>query len=49
MLILDDGEAVFEPSFILEGLEAKHPAAPLLPADVDGRLAARRLGKDRGV
>lgn len=43
VLILDDGEAVFESSFILEWLEAKHPEPPLLPADVDGRLAARRL------
>lgn len=43
VLILDDGEAVFESSFILEWLEAKHPEPPLLPSDVDGRLAARRL------
>ena len=39
VLILDDGEAVFESSFILEWLEAKHPEPPLLPADIDARLA----------
>jgi glutathione S-transferase len=43
VLIPDDGEPVFESSFILEWLEAKHPAPPLVPADADGRLAARRL------
>jgi glutathione S-transferase len=43
VLILDDGEAVFESSFILEWLEAKHPEPPLVSADVDARLAARRL------
>jgi glutathione S-transferase len=44
VLVPDDGgEPVYESHFILEYLEAKHPDPPLLPADVDGRLAARRL------
>jgi glutathione S-transferase len=43
VLILDDGQSVFESSFILEWLEARHPEPPLLPPDVDGRLEARRL------
>jgi glutathione S-transferase len=43
ILILEDGTSVYESSYILEWLELKHPATPLLPADVDGRLAARRL------
>ena len=43
VLILDDGQAVYESRFILEWLEAKHPNPPLLPKDVDGILAARRL------
>ncbi len=43
VLILDDGSAVYESSYILQWLEAKHPTPPLLPADVDGILAARKL------
>jgi glutathione S-transferase len=43
VLILDSGEAVYESAYILEFLELKHPEPPLLPADVDGRLAARKL------
>ena len=43
ILILDDGSSVYESSFILEWLELKHPETPLLPADVEGHLAARRL------
>jgi glutathione S-transferase len=43
ILILADGSSVYESSFILQYLELKHPETPLLPADVDGRIAARRL------
>lgn len=43
ILLLPDGSSVYESSFILEYLELKHPEVPLLPSDVDGRLAARRL------
>lgn len=43
VLILDDGSAVYESSYILQWLEIKHPKPPLLPADGDGILAARRL------
>jgi glutathione S-transferase len=37
------GEPVYESHYILEYLEAKHPDPPLVPSDVDDRLAARRL------
>jgi glutathione S-transferase len=43
VLILDDGGTVFESHYILEWLEAKYPEPALVPRDVDGRLAARRL------
>lgn len=43
VLILDDGETVFESDYILEWLEAKRPAPPLVPSDPDQRLAARRF------
>lgn len=43
VLILDDGEAVFESDYILEWLEAKFPDSPMYPADPDVRLAARRF------
>lgn len=43
VLILDDGTSVYESHHILEWLEAKHPAPPLLPADIDARLFARRV------
>ncbi|MEQ8399285.1 MAG: glutathione S-transferase N-terminal domain-containing protein [Gammaproteobacteria bacterium] len=43
VLILEDGETVYESRFILEWLEVKHPEPPLLSADPDQRLAARRL------
>lgn len=43
VLILDDGSTVFESHYILEWLEARHPEPPLVPRDVDGRLAAWRL------
>lgn len=43
VLLLEDGASVYESSFILQYLELKYPQHPLLPADADGILAARRL------
>lgn len=43
VLILDDGSAVYESRFILEYLEAKYPTPPMLPDDIDGKLAARHI------
>ena len=43
ILILDDGTSVYESRYILEYLEAHHPTPPLLPPDIDGILAARKL------
>ena len=43
VLILEDGSSVYESSFILQYLEWKYPETPLLPVDVDGKIAARRL------
>ena len=43
ILLLDDGTSVYESHYILEYLEVKHPAPPLLPADPDGVLEAKRL------
>ncbi len=43
ILILDDGSSIYESSYILQWLELKHPQVPLLPADIDGKLAARKL------
>ncbi len=42
VLVLDDGNTVYELSFILEWLERKHPVPALLPRDDDGILAAKR-------
>ena len=43
MLILENGSSVYESSYILQYLELKYPTTPMLPADVDGILAARKL------
>lgn len=43
VLLLSDGSSVYESSYILQWLELKHPETPLLPADGDGQLAARKL------
>ena len=40
---MDDGSSVYESSYILEYLELKYPQVPLLPQDIDERLAARKL------
>lgn len=43
VLLLPDGSSVYESSYILQYLELKHPKVPLLPDDVDGKLAALKL------
>ncbi len=43
VLLPDGGEPLFQSSYILEWLERRHPAPPLLPADDDGILAHKRL------
>lgn len=43
VLILEDGSAVYESSYILEWLELRYPQTPLLPPDIDGILAAKKL------
>jgi glutathione S-transferase len=42
VLLPDDGCSVYESSHILEWLEVKYPDPPLLPADPDDRLEAKR-------
>ena len=43
VLIFEDGSSVYESNYILQYLELKYPTPPMLPADVDGMLAARKL------
>ncbi len=43
VLILDDGTTVYDSGFIVQYLELTHPEPPLLPRDVPGILAHRRL------
>ena len=43
VLILEDGEGVYESRFILEYLEVKFPTPALLPADPDAMLLAKKL------
>ncbi|KAK0277929.1 hypothetical protein LTR35_009766 [Friedmanniomyces endolithicus] len=43
VLILDNGECVYESHYILEWLEAKHPEPALLPSDIDERLFAKKV------
>lgn len=43
VLLLEDGSSVYESSYILDWLELKYPQTPLLPTDVDGILAAKKL------
>jgi len=42
-LLLENGDSIYESSYILEYLELKHPAPPMLSTDGDERLASRRL------
>jgi glutathione S-transferase len=43
VLLLEDGSSVYESSYILQFLELRYPQVPLVPADPDGWLAARKL------
>ena len=43
VLILEDGNAIYESHYIMEWIEAKHPTPPLVPEDVDNRLLARKF------
>jgi len=43
ILITDSGESIYESTFILEWLERKFPSPPLLPRQLDGIIAARRV------
>lgn len=43
ILVTDAGENIYDSMYILEWLERRHPAPALLPADVDGILAVKRL------
>jgi len=43
VLLLENGDRVYESSYILQYLELKHPRVPLVPADPDGWLAARKF------
>jgi glutathione S-transferase len=43
VLILEDGGSVYESRYILEIIEAKWPVPRLLPDDVEGVLAARKV------
>ena len=43
VLILDDGSSVYESNFIMQYLEWMYPETPLMPTDVAGKIAARRL------
>lgn len=42
ILLTEQGEAVYDSPYIVEWLETRFPAPALLPADVDGRLEARK-------
>ena len=44
IVIFDDGNAIYESSYILEYLEAKYPSTqPLLPPDIDKALFAKQV------
>lgn len=43
ILIADDGEVLFESTYILEWIERRFPQPPLMPSDDDGLLEARKL------
>lgn len=43
ILLLPDDTSIYESSFILQYLELKFPHVPLLPQDIDARLAALKL------
>lgn len=43
VLLLDDGETIYESRLIVEYLELKYPEPPLYPKDVDALIAAKQL------
>ena len=43
ILITDDGEVLYESTYLLEWIERRYPSPPLLPADDDGILAVKQL------
>ena len=43
VLMLDDGDCIYESRLILEYLELKHPEPALFPKEVDALIAAKRL------
>jgi glutathione S-transferase len=43
VLLTDDGGSVYESSHILDWLERRYPDPPLVPADDDGYLEAKRI------
>lgn len=43
ILVTDEGENIYDSMYILEWLERRHPEPALLPKDVDGALAVKRL------
>jgi glutathione S-transferase len=43
VLLLENGDSVYESRFILEWIEVKFPTPALLPADPDARLFARKV------
>jgi glutathione S-transferase len=42
ILVTEQGENIYDSTYILEWLEARYPSPSLLPADVDRRLAAKK-------
>ncbi len=43
ILLCDDGEVIYDSSFIVDWLEWTHPEPALMPASLPERIAARRL------
>ena len=43
VLITEDGRSVYESRYILEWLEVQHPTPAMLPAAIEGKLAARHM------
>lgn len=43
ILVSDDGENIYDSMYIVEWLERKYPALPLLPTDDDAILAVKRV------
>ena len=43
VLLLEDGDSVYESRFILEWLEVHYPDPPMLPSGINERLAARKV------